>query len=293
MIFEYDIHQTCEYINWIYFFHAWNFQPKYAAIANIHECNSCITNWINTFDKNEKEKAFQALQLFKDAKLMLNSFEKKYKTKAICEIKECNSEGDDILIDNFRIPFLRQQTINNNGYCLCLSDFIRPIESCIKDKIALFATTVDKKIQEDYITDEYQKMLAQTLSDRLAEATAEKLHEHVRKELWGYCKDEKLTIKQMLNEEYIGTRPAIGYPSIPDQSINFILNDIIKLNQIDIKLTENGMMLPHASVSGFMLSHEKSQHFSIGKISKEQLTDYSRRRGFTVEEATKYLSANL
>jgi cobalamin-dependent methionine synthase I len=136
-------------------------------------------------------------------------------------------------------------------------------------------------------------MLAQTLADRLAEATAENLHEEVRKHQWGYAPAESLSMKQLHNEEFQGIRPAVGYPSLPDQSVNFILDDLLDMKQIGIRLTENGMMMPHASVSGLMLAHPASRYFSVGKIDEEQLKDYASRRGMPMDEMRRFLGANL
>lgn len=117
-----------------------------------------------------------------------------------------------------------------------------------------------------YGQDDYKRMLVQTLADRLAEATAEKLHEDVRRKEWGYAPDERLTVRELHNERYQGIRPAVGYPSLPDQSVNFLLDELLDMKQIGISLTENGMMTPHASVSGLMFAHPESRYFSIGKI---------------------------
>ena len=141
--------------------------------------------------------------------------------------------------------------------------------------------------------DDYKRMLVQTLSDRLAEATAEKLHEDVRKKLWGYAPDENLSVKDLHNEKYQGIRPAVGYPSLPDQSVNFLLDELLDMKQIGISLTENGMMKPHASVCGLMFAHPASRYFSIGKIGEDQLADYAARRGMSIEETKKFLAANL
>ena len=130
-------------------------------------------------------------------------------------------------------------------------------------------------------------------ADRLAEAATEKMHEYVRKEAWGYAKDENLSIPDLLVEKYQGIRPAVGYPSLPDQSVNFILDEILDMKQIGIPLTENGAMYPHASVCGLMFAHPASQYFSVGKIGEDQLADYAGRRGKTVEEMRKFLAANL
>jgi cobalamin-dependent methionine synthase I len=163
----------------------------------------------------------------------------------------------------------------------------------ITDHIGLFATTVDAEMETLYPEDNYRHLLVQILADRLAEATAEKLHETVRKEIWGYAPDEQLTIRQLHNEEFQGIRPAVGYPSLPDQSVNFLLDELLGMKTIGIRLTENGMMQPHASVSGLMFAHPTSCYFSVGKIDEQQLTDYAMRRGLPVEEMKRFLGANI
>ena len=132
-------------------------------------------------------------------------------------------------------------------------------------------------------------MMSQVLADRLAEGTAERMHEEVRREYWGYAPNEKLSMKQTHNEEYQGIRPAVGYPSLPDTSINFIISDIIDMKGIGIRLTESGMMTPHASVSGFMFSHPQSKYFDLGRIGNDQIVDYANRRGIPVELVKKFL----
>ena len=268
MIVDYKIHEVSEYINWIYFFHAWGFQPKFAAIADI---------------------------LFKEANRMLNQLDAVYQTHGVVNIMDANADGDDLLLNGKRFPLLRQQAakLKKDDPFLCLSDFVRPLSSGITDKIGAFATTVDAEMEQLYAEDDYKRMLAQTLSDRLAEATAEKLHEDVRKKLWGYAPDENLSVKDLHNEKYQGIRPAVGYPSLPDQSINFLLDELLDMKQIGISLTENGMMKPHASVCGLMFAHPASRYFSIGKIGEDQLADYAARRGMSIEETKKFLAANL
>ena len=127
--------------------------------------------------------------------------------------------------------------------------------------------------------DEYSALLMKSVLDRLAEAAAEWLHEKIRKTYWGFAFDEKLTIPELFAGKYQGIRPAVGYPSIPDQSINFLLHDMLSSNEIGISLTENGVMYPNASVSGFLFSHPQSRYFAVSPISNEQLEDYARRRG--------------
>ena len=119
------------------------------------------------------------------------------------------------------------------------------------------------------------------------------LHEQVRKHLWGYAPDEQLSISDMLIEKFQGIRPAVGYPSLPDTSLNFVLDDLLDMKQIGIRLTESGAMKPHASVSGLMLAHPEARYFNLGKIGEDQLRDYARRRGLPVEVCRKFLAGNL
>ena len=176
---------------------------------------------------------------------------------------------------------LRQQEVGS-GY-RSLADFVAPLESAasssLTSKIGLFATSVDMGLETDFSKDAYQKMMAQLLADRLAEAAAEVLHLQVRKHLWGYAPDENFSIADMLVEKFQGIRPAVGYPSLPDTSLNFVLDDLLDMKQIGIRLTESGAMKPHASVSGLMLAHPEARYFNLGKIGEDQLRDYARRRG--------------
>ncbi len=236
--------------------------------------------------KPEAEK----IKLRGDAEQMLHEWHDVYHTHAVFEILDANSDGDDLLLNGIRIPMLRQQKLVADGLPnLCLADFIRPLSSCIKDKAGVFATTVDAEMQKRYIKDDYKRMMSQVLSDRLAEGTAEKMHEQVRREYWGYAPNEKLSMKQIHNEEYQGIRPAVGYPSLPDTSLNFIISEIIDMKGIGIRLTENGMMIPHASVSGFMFAHPQSKYFDLGKIGNDQIVDYANRRGLPIELVKKFL----
>ena len=299
----YRISGLIPFINWLYFYHAWGLSGK---------------------PKADKEKIKQ------EALQMLASWEEKYHTHAIFKLFEVGSEGDDLIFflpstseengisgtsggngtpgtsgiesngieekkeKNLRFPMLRQQHPSAPGEPnLCLADFIRPLSQGIRDQIGVFCTSVDGTIIDVYRHDDYLNMMAQTLSDRLAEATAEKLHEEVRKEYWGYAPDENLTIEQQHREEYQGIRPAIGYPSLPDTSANFIIDQLLDMKQAGIRLTETGMMTPHASVSGLMFSHPKARYFELGKIGDDQLRDYARRRGVPVELMRRFLQSSL
>lgn len=292
---EFEIHDLAEYINWIYFFHAWGFQPKYSSISDIHGCDSCRAMWLVSFPEEERSKAAEAMQLHKEAVRMLNSLDGRYKVYAVYRLMDANSDGDNIILnDDFVFPLLRQQSrVRPDDSFLCLSDFVRPLEHGIADTVGAFATTIDSRMEEDFEGDEYNMMLCKTLSERLAEAAAEKIHKIIRTEVWAYAPDENLTVKQLLNEDYIGIRPAVGYPSLPDISVNFLLDEILDMKRIGINLTDNGMMTPHASVSGLMFSHSQSRYFSVGKIDEEQLADYAVRRGKTVESLRRFLRSNL
>ena len=268
----YSISELTPYINWLYFYHAWGLSGK---------------------PREDKEKMKQ------EALQMLASWEEKYHTHAIFRLFEVCSEGDDLIFflsdKKLRFPMLRQQHPSTPGEPnLCLADFIRPLSQGIRDQVGVFCTSVDGTIIDEYSHDDYLNMMAQTLSDRLAEATAEKLHEEVRKDraYWGYAPDENLTIEQLHREEYQGIRPAIGYPSLPDTSANFLIDQLIDMKQAGILLTETGMMTPHASVSGFMFAHPKSRYFELGKIGDDQLRDYARRRGVPVELMRRFLAVN-
>ena len=295
MIRHYDINDVRPYINWVYFFHAWGFAPQYASIADIHGCDACKAMWLISFPESERGKAAEAMQLFKEANRMIDTLNQTGKTHALFRLMKANSADNDIWLEETRLPLLRQQTTKENSEepYLCLSDFVRPKDSGTSDQVGIFATTVDLPtllVEED---DKYLQLLKQTLADRLAEATAEKAHEEVRKEIWGYAPDEDLTIKQLHQEKYQGMRPAVGYPSLPDLSINFLLDELLDMKQIGITLTENGMMRPHASVSGLMLAHPACRHFSVGKIDEAQLKNYALRRGMPLETMKKFLIANI
>jgi cobalamin-dependent methionine synthase I len=279
MIITYDISELIPYINWPYFFFAW--QVK---------------------EQSEKDRLRQEAEAF------LQQLEGKYHAYGLFELFDAHSDGDDIVVCKgdrsqesgvSRIPCLRQQ--QGNPPYLCLSDFLPPhiisTDSCLltpdSSKLGVFATSVSLGLETDFDSDPYQKMMAQLLADRLAEAAAERMHEQVRKEYWGYAKDEKLSIPDMLVEKFQGIRPAVGYPSLPDTSLNFVLDDLIDMKQIGIRLTESGAMKPHASVSGLMLAHPEARYFSIGKIGEDQLRDYAHRRGLPLELCRHFLAANL
>lgn len=288
-IFSYRIHELTDYINWSYFFHAWGFAHRFSTIAETHHCSACHRQWIESFPEDERRQAIEAKKLFEDAWHLLHETDDVFQTHALCALCSANSDEDDIIIEGIRFPMLRQQ--EENSSFLCLSDFVRPLSSGTSDQVGIFAASVDesKAYTIPKFNESYSRLLLQTLSDRLAEATAEKMHEEVRKTFWGYAPCENYTPKELHSEPFQGIRPAVGYPSLPDQSINFLLNRLLNMQDIGVNLTEHGAMHPHASVCGFMFAHPQSRYFSIGHISSEQLADYARRRGMTIEETGKYL----
>ena len=293
-ILHYKVHEVSSYINWIYFFHAWGFQPRFATIADIHGCDACRASWLTTFSEEDRAKAAEAMQLLKEANRMLNQLDETYHVHTIFRLCKANADGDNLLLDGTHFPLLRQQIPHPDGSpFLCLSDFVRPLASGTPDTVGIFAASCDGEVALLYEEDPYNRMLVQTLADRLAEAATEKMHEYVRKVAWGYAKDENLSIPELLKEKFQGIRPAVGYPSLPDQSVNFLLNELLHMEQIGITLTENGAMRPHATVCGLMLAHPAARYFAVGKIGNDQLEDYARRRRMPINEVRKFLAANL
>jgi 5-methyltetrahydrofolate--homocysteine methyltransferase len=207
-------------------------------------------------------------------------------------------EKRSVMLATFR--FLRNQQLKEPGQPnLCLADYITPKESGIVDYIGGFAVTAGLGVEEwvaryEQELDDYNAILIKILADRLAEAFAELMHERIRKEFWGYACDEQLDIYAMIREEYQGIRPAPGYPACPEHSEKRTLFDLLNAEEkVDIHLTENYAMYPGASVSGFYFSHPLSQYFNLGRISKDQLVDYAKRKNFSFEQAEKLLNTNL
>lgn len=256
-------------------------------------------------------QAEEAWHLYEDAQSLLRQLDGHFRTHARVAIFEARSQADDILLfppagdgifasagksPEFVLPFLRQQHPGIDGFCHCLSDFVFPVGRevpaeirGIYDHIGLFATTVDAEMEQASPEDDYLHLLHQTLADRLAEATAEKVHEEVRQHIWGYAPMERFSNEQLFQEAYQGIRPAVGYPSMPDQSFNFLLDELLHLSDIHITLTESGAMRPHASTIGLMLAHPAARHFSVGSIAEDQLVDYARRRGLPPDMLRRFL----
>ena len=294
-----NLREIVPFIHWTFFFMAWRLNGKYDDIQSVCDCGSCKIGWLQKFPENEREKAEEALKLYKDAQEMLRRFldEKTITINALVGIFPAHSLGEDIIvtIDNeeVTIPTLRQQTPSTDGFCYALSDFIKPSD----DYLGAFANTVigAEALAATYEKDDdmYHSILIKIIADRLAEATAEWLHYKVRNEIWGYMPDEKVDVKEFFKTHYKGIRPAIGYPSLPDQSLIFTLDKLIDFQSLGISLTENGAMYPNASVSGLLFDHPKSKYFNIGKIDEHQFQDYALRSGKNPDVLRKWLAANL
>lgn len=286
--------EVSPYINWTYFFHAWGFEPRFAGIAQLHGCDACRASWLASFPADTRAKASEAMQLYKEAGRMLRQLDADYTVHALYRLCRANSEGDDLLLDGVRLPLLRQQRPTpGSSHCLCLSDFVRPASTGVSDTVGVFAASADAELEQLYSGDPYRHLLVQTLADRLAEAAAEKLHAYVRTTAWGYAPDEQLSMADLHAEKFQGIRPAVGYPSLPDQSVIFVLDRLLDLSRIGIRLTENGAMQPHASTCGLMLSHPAARYFPVGRIGEDQLADYARRSGKSVDQLRRFLAANL
>lgn len=263
----YAVEELIPYIDWVYFFHAWGFKPA------------------------ERECA-EAAQLFHEAGRLLNELNGSLTVQSLFRLCAAYADGDNLIAEGITIPLLRQQTPHADGSpYLCLSDFVRPLTTGRPDTIGVFASSV--KTLTIHETDPYRSLLVETLADRLVEAATEKMHLHVRRETWGYAPHETLSIPDLLAGKYQGIRPAVGYPSLPDQSINFLIDRLLDMKQIGITLTENGAMQPHASVCGLMFYHPAARYFSVGRIDDHQLNDYARRRGMSVGQMRKFLERNL
>jgi len=250
----------------------------------------------------------EARKLYEDARELLQRVidEKWLTAKAAIGIFPANSNGAETVNvtdgtgAEVRLEFLRQQIKKAAGQPdMCLADFIAPAETGKQDYIGAFAVTTGLGIEKwlNYFEkdhDDYNKIMLKALADRLAEAFAECMHERVRKEFWGYASDERLTNEELIHEDYKGIRPAPGYPACPEHTEKRKLFRLINATEnADITLTDHLAMYPASSVSGWYFSHPESKYFGIGKILPDQVADYAARKGWTIEEAEKWLRPQL
>ncbi|MBS7669753.1 methionine synthase [Croceicoccus gelatinilyticus] len=277
---DWDLADLVETFDWTPFFRAWELAGNYPAILDDEIVGESARN------------------LFADAKAMLDKIvsEKWLTAKGVAGFWPCKRDGDDVLLDDgTRLPFLRQQVKKSRDRAnFCLSDFIDPAG----DWIGGFAVSIhgiEPHIERFKAAhDDYSDILLKALADRFAEAFAERLHQHVRTNLWGYADGEQLTNEALIKEEYRGIRPAPGYPACPDHSLKPVLFDLLSAqDNTGITLTESHAMLPTAAVSGFYFAHPDSQYFGVARIGRDQLEDYAARRGVDVAVAERWLRPNL
>ncbi|MDR3250148.1 MAG: methionine synthase [Tannerella sp.] len=293
---EIPVTELVGYINWTFFFTAWRISGRYGDLQALHDCAACRTAWLDKQPQPDRAKAEEALKLFEDAQTIIRRLDKQASCRAIYGFFPASGNGDDINIGDETFPVLRQQPDDGKGVCLSLADYVAPAPE--EDYLGVFAVTVGNcmeqlREQHEKSDDSYSLMLIQTLSDRLAEAAAEYLHARVRREFWGYAPDENLSVEDMFKSKYQGIRPAVGYPSLPDQELIFKIDRLLGLERIGISLTENGAMSPTSSVAGLYFAHPASSYFMIGKITDEQLQDYALRRGKSADELRRFLVKNL
>ena len=289
---DFPLAELVSYIDWTPFFQAWEMAGSYPKILDDHVVG------------------VEARQLFADAQLMLTSIveEKWLKARAVIGFFPANSQGDDVIVytDQTRqtpletLHHLRQQNIKAPGRPnYCLSDFIAPEATEKADYLGAFAVTtgigIEEKLQQfEQDHDDYSSIMLKALADRLAEAFAEYMHQLVRKEYWGYAEDEALDSAQLINEAYKGIRPAPGYPACPDHTEKSKLFELLNVtDNTGIELTESFAMYPASAVSGWYFAHPESQYFNVGKIDKDQLQDYAKRKGLEEAVAERWLAAHL
>jgi 5-methyltetrahydrofolate--homocysteine methyltransferase len=284
------LEELVKFIDWTFFFSAWELKGRYPAILTHMQYGAA------------------ARELFDNAQALLRQIidGKLLTARGSYGFWPANSVGDDIIVftddsrrvELARFPMLRQQEIiADQKPNRSLADFIAPLESGIPDYLGLFAVTAGLGVDElvrhfEADHDDYHAIMVKALADRLAEAFAEYLHAQARKD-WGYGNGESLSSEDLIAEKYQGIRPAYGYPACPDHSEKFKLFDLLDAGRQGITLTENGAMLPAASVSGLYFSHPQAKYFNVGRIDRDQLESYAKRKGLSVEDTERWLTSNL
>jgi 5-methyltetrahydrofolate--homocysteine methyltransferase len=289
---HYPLGELLGYIDWMPFFNAWEFAGKFPDILSDPVVGEAASN------------------LYADARRMLKQLiaEGWLSTRAVVGLFPANSVGDDVEIyasdarsePLVTLNFLRQQKGKPDGQPHeCLADYVAPKASGIADYFGAFAVTAGVGIEPhlerfERAHDDYSSIMLKALADRLAEAAAEHFHERVRRELWGYAAAETLTNEQLIREEYHGIRPAPGYPACPDHTEKAKLWRLLDPERnAGIRLTDAYAMYPTAAVSGWYLGHPEARYFAVGKIDRDQVEDYSRRKGLSLTEAQRWLAPNL
>lgn len=288
---DYDLEELVRRFDWTPFFRTWDLKGSYPSILE------------------DPKQGEAARGLYKDALEMIEKIisEKWIEARAVVGFWPAQAEDEAVVLSDpdtgkniAGFHLLRQQVRKREGRPnYSLADFVAPKETGLKDYLGGFVVTagggVDEKAKEfEAMGDDYNAILLKALADRFAEAFAERMHERVRKEFWGYAADEKLSNEEIIRERYQGIRPAPGYPACPDHSEKRTLFRILEAEKhTGVSLTENFAMWPAASVSGFYFSHPKAHFFGIGKLAKDQVEDYAKKRGLSIEQAEKNLKPNL
>jgi 5-methyltetrahydrofolate--homocysteine methyltransferase len=289
---QYDLAELVPLIDWTPFFSSWELTGRYPQI----------------FDDPKQGEA--ARTLYEDATAMLEKIvaEKWFEARAVIGFWPANAAGDDVAVyaDETRTEriatfhTLRQQMPKREQRAnIALADFVAPVESGVADYIGGFVVTTG--IGEDEradafkkANDDYSSILVKALADRLAEAFAERLHQRVRKEFWRYAADETLSNEELIAEKYRGIRPAPGYPAQPDHTEKATLFELLDATKAtSVQLTESYAMWPGAAVSGLYFSHPEAAYFGVGRIDRDQVEDYAARKGWTIEEAERWLAPML
>jgi len=287
---EVPLGELVPYIDWTFFFTAWELKGRFPAILDHPEYGAA------------------ARELFEHARALLDRIvkERLLTARGVYGFWPANSEGDDIVLYRddsrravlTRLPMLRQQEIiADDKPNRSLADFVAPRESGVPDYLGMFAVTAGIGAEElahqfEQAQDDYDAIMVKSLADRLAEAFAEYLHAQARKD-WGYGERESLTVEDLVSEKFRGIRPAYGYPACPDHSEKFKLFEILEAPDQGITLTEHAAMLPAASVSGLYFSHPQAKYFNIGRVGRDQAEAYAVRKGVAVEEVERWLATNL
>ncbi|MES1190783.1 MAG: methionine synthase [Steroidobacter sp.] len=289
---DYPLTDLVNYIDWMPFFNAWEFGGKFPAI---------LTDPI---------VGEQCSALYKDAQTMLTAILREHwlKARGVAGMFPANSVGDDVEVYTddsrskvlTRLHFLRQQREKPEGHAHnCLADYIAPKDSGVKDYIGAFAVSAGFGIEPhiakfEAAHDDYSSIMLKAIADRFAEAFAERLHERVRREIWGYAPDERKSNDELINEDYRGIRPAPGYPACPDHTEKATLWSLMDIeNKTGIKITESFAMYPTAAVSGWYFSHPDSKYFAVGQIDIDQVQDYAKRKNMPLKDVLRWLQPNL
>lgn len=281
---DYPLEELRAYIDWTPFFMTWELAGRYPKILD------------------DEIIGTEARKLFADANAMLDEViaKKLLKAKAVIGFWPANKNGDDVQLQTEQgeavFHFLRQQSEKAEGQTYnCLADFVAEQNDFMGGFAVTAGIGIEKLVaQYEKDHDDYHSIMIKAVADRLAEAFAERMHERVRKEFWGYAKDEQLSNEDLIKESYTGIRPAPGYPACPDHTEKRLLFELLQAEEkAEIKLTENFAMYPAASVSGYYFAHPESKYFGLGKISKDQVEDYAKRKGMDISTIERWLAPNL